>query len=243
MTIPRTVLETIDSTNAEAMRRVQSGTEQPFWLLARTQSAGRGRRGRAWASCGGNLHASLALRVEDGPAGAALRSFVAALALAQALESAGVARAEIALKWPNDVLVGGRKIAGILLESSQSGDHLTLIIGLGVNLAAAPGPDDIEPGALPPISLAELDLALAPEAFLDLLDPEIARWEGRLAAEGFAPIRAAWLARAARLGEEIEARLPDRTLRGRFETVDDSGALVLLTDTGRTHLPAADIHF
>ena len=119
-----------------------------------------------------------------------------------------------------------------------------LAIGIGVNLAVAPDPATLEPGAVPPVSLAEATgIRVAPEEFLDLLAPALQAWEARLLADGFAPVRAAWLARATRLGQEITARLPGRALTGRFETVDETGALVLATAEGRVVLPAAEIHF
>jgi BirA family transcriptional regulator, biotin operon repressor / biotin---[acetyl-CoA-carboxylase] ligase len=146
-----------------------------------------------------------------------------------------------ALKWPNDVLLTGRKLAGILLEGAPGG---RLVIGIGVNLAAAPDPAALEDGAVPPVSLRDATgLQVTPEEFLDLLAPAVQAWEDRLLADGFAPLRKAWLARAARLGEAITARLPDRALTGRFESLDETGALVLATAGGRVVLPAADIQF
>jgi BirA family biotin operon repressor/biotin-[acetyl-CoA-carboxylase] ligase len=239
--VAREVHAELDSTNAEALRRAAAGERGPLWILARRQTAARGRRGRPWASPPGHFAATLLVSPPGPPARAALRSFVAALGLFDALVAA-TGRAELfALKWPNDVLLNGRKLAGILLETGTGG---TLAIGIGVNLGAPPDPARLEPDALPPVGLgAFTGVTLAPEEFLDLLAPAVQAWEDRLAAEGFGPVRAAWLARAARLGGEITARLPDRTLAGRFETIDDSGALVLATPAGRVALPAAEIHF
>lgn len=240
----RTILERTDSTNAEALRRAAAGEAGPVWLLARSQTAARGRRGRAWASPEGAFAASLLMRPGGTPGAAALRSFVAALATHDALAAVAGQPGRLALKWPNDVLLDGRKLAGILLETGGApGGPMALVIGIGVNLAAAPDAAALEPGATPPTSLAAAGVAIAPEPFLDLLAAAFANWEGRLAAEGFAPVRAAWLARAARLGEPIEARLPGRSVSGRFETIDDSGALVIATAAGRETLPAAEVHF
>jgi BirA family biotin operon repressor/biotin-[acetyl-CoA-carboxylase] ligase len=234
----REIHAVLDSTNAEALRRAAAGATGPAWILARRQTAARGRRGRAWSSHDGNFAASLLSK----PAGApALRSFVAALGLYDTMVAATGRPELFALKWPNDVLLGGGKLAGILLETGAGG---TLVTGIGVNLAVAPDPVTLEAGAVRPVSLhAATGLAVAPEDFLDLLAPAVQAWETRLTADGFAPLREAWLARAARLGEEIEARLPGRTLAGRFETIDGSGALVLATAEGRVALPAAEIHF
>jgi BirA family transcriptional regulator, biotin operon repressor / biotin---[acetyl-CoA-carboxylase] ligase len=236
--IGREIHDRLDSTNAEALRRAAAGETGPLWILAREQTAARGRRGRAWSAPAGNFGASLLMRP---PGDRALRSFVAALGLYDAMVAVTGRPELFALKWPNDVLLSGGKLAGILLEAVNGG---ALVVGVGVNLATAPEPSTLEPGAVPPVSLrAATGLGVTAEEFLDQLAPAVAGWEDRLVDEGFAPLRAAWLARATRLGEPIVARLPDRTLSGRFETVDASGALVLATEGGRVVLPAADITF
>lgn len=240
----REVVDALDSTNAEALRRAAQGETGPLWILARRQLAGRGRRGRTWASPPGNFAASLLFAPPGGPAAAAMRSFVAALALRDALASCTGQPARFSMKWPNDVLLDGAKLAGILLETCGVPDRPALAIGFGVNLAAAPEPETLEPGAMAPVALREASgLAVTPEAFLDLLAPAVAHWEARLCTEGFAPLRDAWLSAAARLGDEVTARLPDRSVTGRFETLDATGAIVLSTASGRVALPAADIHF
>ena len=215
----------------------------PAWILTHDQYDGRGRRGRAWAMPPGNFAASLALRPTGSAAEVALYSFVACLALHDALASVGGPSARLALKWPNDVLLNGGKVAGILLESTgQGGAVSALAIGIGVNLAAAPPAD---PGAafVPVSLLGETAIAVPPEDFLDLLAPAFAHWETRLKAEGFAPLRAAYLARAARLGETITARTGTAEWTGRFEGIDDGGALILVTAAGRQLIPAADVFF
>jgi BirA family biotin operon repressor/biotin-[acetyl-CoA-carboxylase] ligase len=241
----REIHAALDSTNAEALRRAAAGEVGPLWILAAVQSAARGRRGRAWRTLPGNFAATLLMRPPAAPAAAALRSFAAALALHDALVQATGRPELFALKWPNDVLLGGAKLAGILLETGGApGAPPALAIGFGVNLAAAPEPGALEEGAVPPTDLrAATGIAIPPEAFLDLLAPAFAHWEAQLAAEGFAPLRATWLARAARLGEPVTARLPDRDVVGRLETIDATGALVLATAAGRVVLPAADLHF
>ncbi|MFN3938571.1 MAG: biotin--[acetyl-CoA-carboxylase] ligase [Gemmobacter sp.] len=242
--VGRRVLDEIDSTNAEAARRASAGAG-PEWIMAGFQSLGRGRRGRAWVSPRGNFHATLLMRPSGQPAQAALRSFVAAVALREALERLTGAGAALSLKWPNDVLLSGGKVAGILLESSGSGGAIGwLAVGIGVNLIAAPPPEAVEPGALPPVSvLAGTGVRIEPRALLDALAPRFAHWDARLEADGFAPLRDAWLAHAARLGEAIRVRAGDRDLSGRFEGIDGTGALVLLTPEGRTAVPAADVFF
>lgn len=234
----REILDVTDSSNAEALRRAAAGAAGPLWLLARRQLAARGRRGRAWAMPPGNFAASLLFRPEGPPA---QRSFVAALALFDALGAASGHFELLGLKWPNDVLLAGGKVAGILLEGGSDG---ALAIGFGVNLAAAPDQADLEPGAVRPASLATAaGVCPTPEEFLDLLVPAYADWEARFRRDGFAPIREAWLARATGIGDEIVARLPTGQVTGRFETVDAQGSLVVAAPEGRVVLPAADVFF
>jgi BirA family biotin operon repressor/biotin-[acetyl-CoA-carboxylase] ligase len=234
-------LAVVESTNAEAARLARQG-RAPVWVLAGEQSGGRGRRGRAWASPPGNFHATLAMDAGPDAAFAALRSFTAALALAEALAEVTGTAAPFALKWPNDVLCNGGKVAGILLESAGQG--APLCIGIGVNLIAAPDPALIEPGALRAVTiLGETGVRVAAGRLLEALAPAFAAWEGRLAAEGFAPVRAAWLSCAARLGDTIRARTGTVTREGRFEGIDGTGALLLRTEGGLQAIPAADVYF
>ena len=241
----RRVLAEVDSTNAEAMR-IADGLSGPEWILGLRQTRGRGRRGRAWADPAGNFSATLVLRPGESPDQVALRSFVAALALYDAIAEA-IGRTDcIALKWPNDVLLNGGKVAGILLESAgmAGGRVRHLAIGIGVNLRSAPVGRDVETRALRPVALlSEMGIERTPEAFLDLLALAYARREASFVTYGFAPIRAAWLARAARLGEVITARMARDEIAGVFETVDLNGNLVLNTAKGRVAIPAADVFF
>ena len=219
-----------------------SGTlSGPIWILALEQTAARGRRGRAWAMPAGNFAATYVTHPTEPPERVALRTFVASLALNDALVAA-TGRAEcFALKWPNDVLLNGGKVAGILLERTGAA-HLS--IGIGVNLAAAPSAADVEDGAVRPVSLQdETGILVTPEEFLDLLAPAYAHWETQFTTYGFAPIRTAWLARAAKLGEVIRARTVTDETVGTFETVDETGQLVLSTAKGRVRIPAADVFF
>ncbi|MFE3837719.1 biotin--[acetyl-CoA-carboxylase] ligase [Pseudogemmobacter sonorensis] len=235
----RVHLAAVDSTNAECFRRAP-GLRAPLWVLADEQTAGRGRRARAWASPRGNFYASLVQRLDDPPARLGLRSFTTALALYDAFAEVTGMTAPFALKWPNDVLLNGGKISGILLEASEG----LLVIGIGVNLIGAPPPEAVEPGAVAPVSLlAETGLRIAPARFLDALAPAVVRHEAVLRVEGFEPIRAAFLARAARLGERIRARTGRETREGIFETIDGDGNLILREGAERRAIPAADVFF
>ncbi len=217
----------------------------PAWILARRQEAGRGRRGRAWADPPGNFAASLVMRPTGNPAEAARFSFVAALAVHDALRTLGGPSLNLALKWPNDVLLNGGKLAGILLESTGAGGQVTtLVIGIGVNLVAAPDAALVEADALRPVSLAgETGLQIAPEDLLDAIAAAFDVWQRQMEAFGFGPIRNAWLARAAKLRETITARTGASETQGRFEGIDESGALILTTARGRQVIAAADVHF
>lgn len=193
----------------------------------------------------GNFAATLLFCPDATPATAALYSFVAALALDEALSQAAEPSARLSIKWPNDVLLNGGKVAGILLESVATGGHLThLAIGIGVNLAVAPDSSDVEAGAVRPVSVfAETGLSIAPETFLSLLAQSFSRFSGIFQIYGFAPIREAWLARAARIGEKITARTGRETWTGIFETIDTTGAMILRTDDGTKVISAAEVFF
>lgn len=239
--VGRRVLSTTDSTMLEAARAAPtlSGSE---WVLALHQTAAKGRRGRAWAMPAGNFAASLTLRPSGPVAQIALRSFAAATALREALIAVGCPAGELSLKWPNDVLLNGGKLAGILLESigDGRGGVAHLIIGIGVNLAHAPAPSEVEPHALRPVCLP---VTVTPEALLDALAPAYAAREHSLATYGFGPTRTEWLAHAAKLGEVITARLPNEEITGTFRTIDETGNLILETPKGARAIAAADIYF
>jgi len=237
----RIVLETVDSTNAEAAR-IAPFLKRPTWIMAHAQTAARGRRGRAWVNPEGNLAATLVMRPGGVPAWAALRSFLASNALFQTL-AMYVDRDRLSLKWPNDVLLDERKVAGILLESAGSAKEVDwLAIGFGVNLEVTPEvPDAVD---FPPISVKEATGdSVDAEEFLDTLAGHYATEERILDRLGFEPIRADWIERAARLGDTITARTEKRDYTGIFDTVDEKGQLVLITGTGPVHIPAADVFF
>ena len=240
----RLILPETDSTMAEGARRAATLTA-PTWICALAQTAGRGRRGRAWAMPAGNFAASLVMRPAGPPAQAALRSFVAALALRDALVAV-TGRAEVfTLKWPNDVLLNGGKLAGILLESSGAAGRVdALVIGIGVNLAGTPDTTLLEAGALAPVSLlGQTGITITPEDFLTLLAQHFARWEAQFTTHGFGPIRSAWLKNAARIGQNITARMMRDEITGTFVEIDTQGQLVLETPKGRQTIAAADIFF
>ncbi|MFO1183821.1 MAG: biotin--[acetyl-CoA-carboxylase] ligase [Bauldia sp.] len=236
--------DSVSSTNALAMAAARAGDPGGLWVTAGEQVAGRGRRGRTWVSARGNLHASLLLLDPARPEAAASISYVAGLALHDALTAlAGpLAGERFRLKWPNDILCDARKVAGILVEGETLPDkRLAVVIGIGVNCIAHPGLGD----ALPSGDLASLGLPVDCEPlFYELarrMADGLARWDrGR----GFAAIRTEWLGRATGLGRPIRARLYDRVIDGRFDDIDAQGRLILChADGSREALSAADVFF
>ncbi|HLK25368.1 MAG TPA: biotin--[acetyl-CoA-carboxylase] ligase [Caulobacteraceae bacterium] len=233
--------DAIDSTNSEARRRADAGETGPLWITAKRQTAGRGRRGRSWETGEGNLAATL-LMVTDRPAReAAQLSFVAALAASDLL-CAHLPRERVKVKWPNDVMVSGRKIAGILVESGARAEGgLWLAIGIGINLARAPVSAE-----RPATTLAHETRTPPPEPAVALegLADAFAEWLLRWDARGFAPVAEAWTERAYGLGERCTARLADETIEGVAEGLDSDGALRLRLADGRVRrITAGDVFF
>ena len=230
----RIVLESVGSTNDEALAHAACGDAGPIWIAARRQTGGRGRNRRPWSMEEGNLAATLLLPSPvEGPAHAATLCFVAGLAVAAALER--LAPLQVQLKWPNDALVGGRKIAGVLLEGTGAGG---LAVGMGINLAHAP---DVGRIGLPATSVAaETGKRPSFEEALVTLAQEWDVWH-RLWESGFETVRQAWMARAAYLGKQVEARLPKQTLEGRFAGIGPNGSMVLEMEKETRMIAAADV--
>lgn len=239
--VDRIIHDSVDSTMTEAARVAASCTS-PTWIMAHTQTAARGRRGRAWVTPTGNLNATLVFKPKATAAEAAQRSFLAANALYNAL-AVYVPADKLSLKWPNDVLLNGGKVAGILLEAASNGADIDyLSIGIGVNLAVVP--DGVQDAAFAPTSLkAAGGWDVDAETFLTSLANAYADQETILAVHGFSRIRADWLRHAARLGEVITARTTNAEITGTFDTIDDHGNLVLITGAGPHYIPAADVYF
>ena len=239
--------DTIGSTSADALERLRAGAASPFWVVSLHQSQGRGRRGTAWQTQPGNLAASLAITTKAGPATIATLGFVAGVALVRALETCcalhreekGVG-ASFALKWPNDVLVGGAKLAGILIETETLGDLRAVVIGIGTNVIHAPGGL-----AYPTTSLAALGFDVSAETLFVALSAAwievVGIWdEGR----GFAAVRDLWLDHAAGLGKPVVVRAGSGTVSGIFQTIDPQGQLVLRNGEGGLETVAAgEVYF
>lgn len=220
-----THLTEVGSTNDWVLARADTLADAQ-WVIADRQTAGRGRRGRAWGDGAGNLMASVLVRAEGS---VQQLSFVAAIALLAALRASGgqggdTAAGSFALKWPNDLLLGGVKVSGILLE--RAGD--ALVIGFGVNIVSFP-----EATERPATCLTAAGLAgVAPVDLLRRLMPAFAEYRQLWVAQGFEPIRERWLADAAGVGDRIAARLGAETIEGVFEGLEADGALALRLDDG-----------
>ena len=231
-------LGSVGSTNDEAHVLARQGASDRTAVTAVEQLGGRGRRGRAWTSPPGNLYLSAILRPSCPVGRAAQLSFVASLAVRDAVRRFLPDSMPVTMKWPNDVLVEGRKISGILLETGpvNGGDVAYVILGMGINLAHHP--DDAE---RPATSLAAHGGAAGVVAARDALLAALDRWDSLWRARGFAPIRDAWLGDATGLGAPIQVRLADSTLDGVFADLDMDGALLLERPDGRRRVTAGDI--
>jgi BirA family biotin operon repressor/biotin-[acetyl-CoA-carboxylase] ligase len=229
--------ETLGSTNAEALTRARAGEYGPLWITARSQSAGHGRRGSVWISPPGNLYTTLLLNEPSSPDVAAQLSFVAALALHDAVaECASQVGPFLKVKWPNDLLLDGAKLAGILIES-ESEPSFAVAIGFGVNCAVHPTDT-----AFPATDLVSTGALVSPDAALAALGEAMQRrlmqWNR---GQGFPAIRDDWLKRAAGLGEDIRVRLPERELSGRFQGLDEAGRLLLRQSDGVITVTAGEV--
>ena len=237
------VFDSVGSTNDEAKAFARSGAAEGTVVWAKRQESGRGRRGRVWTSPEGNLYSSTILRPSRPPGEAAQISFVAALAIADTAASVLPDPEGVRCKWPNDVLVHGRKLSGILLESEASagGGISWLVLGVGINLRHFPEGTEFAATSL----VAEGAPALQPAALLEIYAEHLARWYAVWTEHGFGPVRDAWLKRARGLGAPIVVRLPDRTLTGTFADLDSDGVLLLDRDdgAGRQRIAAGDVFF
>ena len=235
--VRHTAYETLGSTNAEALARARAGERGPFWITARSQTAGRGRRGNQWISPPGNLYATLLLSEPSPKAQAPQLSFVAALALHDVVtECAPQLGPLLKVKWPNDLLIGKAKVAGILIEGENE-PVFVVAVGIGMNCAAHPENTDF-----PATDLAATGALVVPDAMFARLSAAMERRLGQWKrGQGFAAVRADWLKRAAGLGEKLSVRLPGRELSGRFQGLDDEGRLLLEHEGAVTTITAGEV--
>lgn len=222
----------VDSTNMEARRLAEGGAPDKTVIWASSQSMGRGRRGRSWSSPVGNLYFSILIRPEYPATEVMQLGFIMANAIADAAEGVLEKTASIQVKWPNDVMVNGKKISGILLESESNSDNGVhwAIIGVGVNIEVHPHPHPVGMGSeteLEATSLlaegAGIPISEMLSAIIRHFDAGIDEWREY----GFAPVRKAWLERGYGIGKQISVRLPNETIPGTFKALDKNGALVM----------------
>lgn len=241
---PILLLDQTDSTNADARRRADAGETGPLWVVARRQSEGRGRRGRAWDSEAGNLFATLLTTTRRSPAEAAQVTFIAALAVADLLDE-WAPSSLVTIKWPNDVMLAGHKTSGVLVESgAHENGGLWLAVGIGVNLAHAPEGTERPATALVHHLRGDVTAAPTVEAAAARLAEAFDVWTTRWETLGFEPILDAWRARTPGLDGPAVARLGRETVKGVAEGVAPDGALKLrLADGSLRLISAGDVFF
>jgi BirA family transcriptional regulator, biotin operon repressor / biotin---[acetyl-CoA-carboxylase] ligase len=231
----------IGSTNDEALACAKAGDPGRLWIAAKAQTRGRGRQGRRWSSPTGNLYASLLLIDAAAQARAPELGFVAGVALARSLRPLIAGDVRLKIKWPNDILFDGAKLAGILLEAQRlEGGRFACIIGIGVNCTAWPRDLPYRTTALDEI----VAMPVAPQDVLFALSAEFVHWlEIWSGGAGFEKIRNEWMALAAGIGTPIKVATPTRLIEGVFKTIDSVGRLVLETAAGVIAIEAGDVFF
>jgi len=239
----------IGSTNAEAMAQARAGERGPKWFVTTEQTAGRGRRQRSWIAPRGNLASSILEVMEVAPGIAATLGFAAGLALESALQkvslearlrSAGSDQLKFSLKWPNDLLAGRQKLAGILLEAEALPNGLAVVVGIGTNVVAAP-----EGTPTPATSLNAIGVQIGAEELFAVLSDAWVEFRGIWdSGRGFAEIRSLWLERAAGRGEKVAIQSGNSTIEGTFDTIDETGCLIVRTADGkRMPVAAGEVYF
>jgi BirA family transcriptional regulator, biotin operon repressor / biotin---[acetyl-CoA-carboxylase] ligase len=245
-----TAFESTGSTNTEAVAHARAGECGPMWFVTSEQTAGRGRRNRAWIAPRGNLASSILEVIDVSPAVAATLGFAAGLAIETALQkvsieaslrSAGSEHMKFSLKWPNDVLAGQKKLVGIGLEAEAvAGDRLAVVVGIGTNVVAAP-----EGTPTPATSLAALGVHIGAEELFAELSDAWAEFRGLWDnGRGFDEIRRLWLARATGLGRGVAIHTGGSIVEGIFDTIDEQGCMIVRTlDGKRVPISAGDVYF
>ncbi len=239
----------IGSTNAEAVARAREGERGPMWFVTSEQTAGRGRRLRPWVAPRGNLASSVLEVMDVAPAVAATLGFAAGLALESALRRLSIEAAlrrggsdelTFSLKWPNDVLAGRQKLAGILLEAEALREGLAVVVGIGTNVVAAPSDTPT-----PATSLKALGVEVGAEDLFSALSDGWAEFRGIWDnGRGFGEIRRLWLERAAGLGQAVAIKAGGDPVRGTFDTIDEQGCMIVRTAEGTlVPITAGDVYF
>lgn len=238
----------LDSTNEEARRLAEGGGAHGAVVWARRQTQGRGRMGREWISEEGNLFCSLLLAPGCDIQTASQLSFVAAVAAVETIGPILPDGGDLSCKWPNDILLNGKKLGGILLESFETADMNPgkngmvrwVVVGLGMNIDTCPADADFPATFIKEAGVEIVSAKIVLSRFIHHFITAYDLWSKK----GFAPIRKAWMEHAWRLGEEMTVRLPGETLKGTFEEIDNTGRLVLKVAKGKkVTVSAGDVFF
>lgn len=233
--------QSVETTQSYIKDAIAVDEPQGMVVQALEQKSGKGRHGNEWNSPIGNLYMSILLRPECAARDAGQLAFVIAVALSKALDdyidepSANGGHAKT-LKWPNDILIDGLKLCGILLESEMKANKLeAVVVGMGLNIFKAP---ELAVG-LNDVAEIPVYVNTVRDNILDKLSYYYEFWQKK----GFAPIREAWLKQAHGLDQPMSARLPDVTYKGIFRGITEEGGLILETEEGEKIIHAAEVHF
>ena len=236
-------LDEAESTNSEALKLAKF-TDKPTFIIAKKQTNGRGRIDRLWADPIGNFSGSILIKIDEDIQNLALRSFVTALSVFDAIDQKIGKEHVLTIKWPNDILLNDKKICGILLETKNLNQVTALVIGIGINLLSTPKLNEAhrvttEPGSI----FGETGVKLDPLKFSELIAHHYVLRENQFRTMGFSKIREIWMDRAAKLGAKIKARTPNFEYQGKFDSIDEKGQLILINNGEKKKIAAAEIFF
>ena len=236
-------LDEAESTNSEALK-LANFTDKPTFIIAKKQTNGRGRIDRLWADPVGNFSGSILIKIDEDLQNLALRSFVTALSVFDAIDQKIGKEHVLTIKWPNDILLNGKKICGILLETKNLHHVTALVIGIGINLLSTPKLNEAhrvttEPGSI----FGETGIKLDQLNFSELIAHHYVLRENQFRTMGFSKIREIWMARAAKLGAKIKARTPNFEYQGKFDSIDEKGQLIIINNGEKKKIAAAEIFF
>jgi len=237
--------DSLDSTNAALIRIVEQegDVHEGLMVWAATQTAGRGRAGRVWASPRGNVYVSIIIAAPDDPARMPDIGFVAAVAVRETiveLPRHNAGEPKVSCKWPNDILIDGEKTAGILPEVAiDDSGRSWVVLGIGINLNAV----ELNPGAYPPTALSLHGIDTTPAHVLTVLTRSLHKWLNHWRTDGFQAIRTKWMDCGPAVGAHIAVGLPEGAVSGTFVGLDDDGALLLETRKGKRRIVAGDVLF
>lgn len=236
-------LDEAASTNSEALK-LANFTDKPTFIVAKKQTNGRGRIDRFWVDPFGNFSGSILIKIDEDLQTLALRSFVTAVSVFDAIDEKIGNEHALTIKWPNDILLNGKKICGILLETKKLRQVTALVIGIGINLLSTPKLSEAheittEPGSI----FDETGIKLDPLNFSELIAHHYVLRENQFRTMGFSKIREIWMSRAAKLGAKITARTPVFEYQGKFDSIDEKGQLIIINNGGKKKIAAAEIFF